>query len=64
MRGVWGADLAVMGLGSPPEAPRLCALLRVPALGVKAFVVSEAQGLPGHIVFLMKPSSPAESEPS
>lgn len=46
--------------------PRRCssALLRAPAPEVKAFVVSEGQGLPGHIVFLRRPSSPAESKPS
>lgn len=64
VRGVWGTDLALVGLGSPPKAAQLCALLRVHALRVKAFMVSEAQGLPGHIVFLKRPSSPAESKPS
>ena len=56
-----GIDLAAVGLGYPPQAPQLCALLQAPAPEVKAFVVPEAQGLPGHIVFLRRPSSPAES---
>lgn len=64
MRNIWGADLAVVGLGSLPQAPQLFALLRAPAPGVKASVVSEAQGLPGRIVFYKKTSSPAESEPA
>lgn len=63
-RDMWGIDLAAVGLGDPPQAPQLCALLRAPAPKVEAFVVSEAQGLPGYIVFLRRPSSPAESKPS
>lgn len=54
-RDMWSIDLAAMGLGHPPQAPQLCALLRAPAPKVKAFVVSEAQGLPGCIVFLRRP---------
>jgi len=65
VRDVWGIDLAVVVLGYLPQALQLCsALLRAPAPEVKAFVISEGQGLPGHIVFLRRPSSPAESKPS
>lgn len=63
-RDMWSVDLAAVGPGYPPQAPQLCALLRAPAPKVKAFVVSEAQELPGYIVFVRRPSSPAESQPS